>query len=93
MTTRVINPEAAGLSDGMNGHWQTIRRATTGNFTTLAALDAADAALAALLNSATTDLKRLREILRAERQALAAEIADREAFRAAQDGEPTPEAA
>jgi hypothetical protein len=66
MTTRLINAEAAGLSEGVNALWLAVRKATTGNFATLASLEAADAALAKLLNSGTTDLRSLRAIIQAE---------------------------
>ena len=82
MISRPINREAAGLADSIDTLWRDVRRATTGNFATKASLEAADAALAKLLNSATTDLRELRVIIRAEIAALAeadrAETVDQE---------------
>lgn len=77
MSTRLIHSEAAGLSDDVNALWLSVRRATTGNFTTLPSLEAADAALAKLLNSGTTDLRRLRAVVQAEIAAAKAETENR----------------
>lgn len=78
MTTRLIHPEAAQLSDSIDSAWRDVRRATTGNFATKSTLQTADAALARLLNSGTTELRLLRQRVRAELSALSADELERE---------------
>lgn len=77
MCTRPIHPEAAGLSDSIEAKWRDVRKATTGNFATEAALEAAHASLGALLNSGTTELRLLRQRIASELATVRAAKAER----------------